>query len=185
MAAWAGRPEHPRLRTEEQRRSNRHHAQGRYLDITALVRAIEGRHSEDVFPARLSPAQWQELAGVMVRRELRPGELLMRRGDTDTAAFLVEQGQLQVFVTGGPPRSHRIATLREGAMIGEPGLFGATPRMAHVEAMTSCVVWSLCAVRLQQLAEQAPVLVLEVLRAAGAVMARRMRSNLERGIPVI
>jgi CRP-like cAMP-binding protein len=120
----------------------------------------------------------------MVRRELHPGELLMRRGDTDTVAFLVERGQFQVFVTGGPPRSHRIATLREGAMLGEPGLFGATPRMANVEAMTHGVVWSLCAARLHQLAEHAPALVLEVLRAAGAVMASRMRANLERGIPV-
>jgi CRP-like cAMP-binding protein len=55
--------------------------------------------------------------------------------------------------------------------------------MAHVEAMTRCVVWSLSATRLRSLSGEAPGLVLEVLRAAGSVMALRMRDNLERGVP--
>ena len=92
-------------------------------------------------------------------------------------------GGRRLQVTGGPARSHRVATLGEGAMLGEPALFGAVPRMAHVEAVTGSVVWSLCARRLHLLAGEAPALVLEVLRAAGAVMAARMRANLERGIP--
>jgi CRP-like cAMP-binding protein len=57
--------------------------------------------------------------------------------------------------------------------------------MAHVEAVTPCAVWAISSPRLQALADQSPGLVLEVLRAAGAVMAWRMRANLERGIPVI
>jgi len=157
---------------------------GRSLNITALVRAVEARSDEDAFPARLSAADWQQLATALERRELQPGELLLRRGDTDECAYLVESGRLQVFVVGGPPRSHRIATLHEGTLVGEPGLFAAAPRMAHVEAMTPCVVWALSARRLQELAAAAPMLVLEVMRAAGALMAARMRANLERGIPV-
>lgn len=155
------------------------------MDINTLVNAVNARQGDDAFAARLSMDEWRLLASAMHRRELRAGELLVRRGDTDAQAYLVELGQLQVFVTGGPPRSHRIATLREGALIGEPGLFGDTPRMAHVEAVTPCAVWALPAPRLQALADKAPGLVLEVLRAAGAVMAWRMRANLERGIPVI
>lgn len=155
------------------------------MDITALVRAIEARSDEDAFAVRLKAADWQHLAGILERRELQGGELLLRRGDTDEYAYAVESGRLQVFVVGGPPRSHRIATLSEGTLVGEPGLFTAAPRMAHVEAMTTCVVWALCARRLQAMAHEAPLLVLEVMRAAGALMAARMRANLERGIPVI
>lgn len=154
-------------------------------EISALVHAVEALAGEhDAFPARLSAAEWQQLAGVMDRLELRPGELLLRRGDTTRRAYLVESGQLQVFVTGGAPRSHRIATLRGGTMVGEPGLFAATPRMAHVEAATACVLWALCAERLQSLAGVAPALVLEVMRAAGVLMSARMRANVERGIPL-
>ena len=98
---------------------------------------------------------------------------------------LVESGQLQVFVTGGPPRSHRLAKLGAGAMLGEPALFGTAPRMANVEAVTATVVWSLCARRLHELAGEAPALVLEVLRAAGALMAARICANQERGIPTV
>ena len=154
------------------------------MDIQPLVRAIAARRGEDGFPAHLSAEEWQQLARVLERSELQPGELLLRRGDLGAAAYLIERGQLQVFVTSGAPGSHRIATLREGTVVGEPGLFGATPRLAHVEAVTPCVVWGLAAQRLQELAAEAPGLVLEVLRAAGAVMAQRMRANLERGIPL-
>lgn len=155
------------------------------MDIQPLISAVTARQGDDAFAVRLSTQEWRLLAGAMQRRELRSGELLVRRGETEAQAYVVEKGELQVFVTGGPPRSHRIAVLREGALIGEPGLFGDTPRMAHVEAVTPCAVWALSAPRLQALADKSPGLVLEVLRAAGAVMAWRMRANLERGIPVI
>lgn len=154
-------------------------------EITALVRAVESLEGEDeLFPVRLSAADWARLASVMERVELRPGDLLMRRGESGCRAYLVETGQLQVFVTGGVPRCHRVAMLRSGTMVGEPGLFAPTPRMAHVEAATPCAVWALCGERLLSLAEVAPGVALEVLRAAGVLMTARRRANLERGIPV-
>jgi CRP/FNR family cyclic AMP-dependent transcriptional regulator len=118
------------------------------------------------------------------RRTLACGEFLVERGRTEGVAHLLESGELQVFVTGGPPGSHRIAVLRAGAIVGEPGLFGSAPRMAHVEALTPCVVWTLTAERLFGLAGDDPALVIEVLAAAGRVMSERMRANLARGIPV-
>src|SRR5439155_13184238 len=93
------------------------------------------------------------------------------------------QGSLQVCVTGGPPGSNRIAILRAGSVVGEPGLFNDGPRMANVEAMTQCAVWALRGPRLEELSQRAPALALELLRAAGSVMATRMRANLTRQIP--
>ena len=154
------------------------------MDILPLINAGQSEGGADAFKVRLTPAQWQRLGQVLQRRELPAGALLLRRGDAEGCAYLLEAGQLQVFVTGGPPRSHRIATLQPGALVGEPALFATAMRMAHVEAVTPCVVWKLCAQRLHTLASEAPALVLEVLRAAGEVMAVRMRANQERGIPV-
>lgn len=150
----------------------------------SLMNAIDAGRGEDAFRVRLTHTQWQRLGQVLQRRDLHAGERLLHRGPSDGCAYLLEAGQLQVFVTGGPPRSHRIATLQPGAMVGEPALFAATQRMAHVEAVTPCVVWALCAQGLHSLASEAPALVLEVLRAAGEVMAVRMRAHQERGIPV-
>src|SRR5882672_7789405 len=113
------------------------------MDITTLVRAVENLKAEDAFPLELTLPQWQRLAAGLERRELRTGDLLIRRGDRERVAYLLQEGSLQVFVSGGPPGSHRIARLRAGTIVGEPGLFIDAPRMASVEAMTPCVVWSL------------------------------------------
>ena len=147
------------------------------MEITALVQAVAGLKSDDRFAPALSADQWQQFAACLKRRELAPGELLTRRGDQDAQAYLVEQGELQVFVAGGPPRSHRIAVLRAGALVGEPALFGDSPRMATVEAMTACVVWALRGPRLEELAQRSPALALELLRAAGGVLVARVRAN--------
>ena len=59
------------------------------------------------------------------------------------------------------------------------------PRSANVEAMTPSVVWALSQARLEELCTEAPWLALQVTRAAGAVLAFRMRDNLVRGVPLI
>jgi len=55
--------------------------------------------------------------------------------------------------------------------------------MANVEAMTACSVWALRGPRLEELAQRSPALALELLRAAGSVMAIRMRNNMVRQVP--
>jgi CRP-like cAMP-binding protein len=55
--------------------------------------------------------------------------------------------------------------------------------MANVEAMTPCVVWALRLPRFEELAARVPQVAVEVVRAAGAVMAQRMRANMLRQVP--
>lgn len=154
------------------------------MDISTLMRAVEARDDEHAFRARLSPGDWQRLGGVLERQDVQVGDLLIRRGDVGDHAYFIETGQVQVFVGGGRPLTHRIATVHAGSVVGEAGLFGALPRMAHVEAASDGVVWRLGAQRLQGLAADAPQLVLEVMRGAGLLMARRMQANLARGLPL-
>ena len=153
------------------------------MDINALVQALQTLNAEDAFRPRLSVDQWRLIAPYLTRHEIRAGDLLIKQGDADRTMYLLEQGSLQIFVTGGPPGSNRIAILRAGSVVGEPGLFGDSPRMANVEAMTPCTVWALRGPRLEELAQRQPALVLELLRTAGGVMATRMRANLAKQIP--
>ena len=149
------------------------------MDINELVQATRTLNAEDAFRARLSLEQWRTIAPYLTRHELRAGDLLIKQGDDDRTLYFLAQGNLQVFVTGGMPGSNRIAILRTGSVVGEPGLFGDSPRMANVEAMTPCVVYALRGPRLEEMAQRSPALALELLRSAGAVMAARMRANLE------
>jgi CRP/FNR family transcriptional regulator, cyclic AMP receptor protein len=153
------------------------------MDIGELVQALQTLNAEDAFKPRLSIDQWRTIAPYLTRHDIRAGDLLIKQGDADRTMYFLEQGSLQVFVTGGPPGSNRIAILRAGSVVGEPGLFGDTPRMANVEAMTPCVVWALRGPRLEELAQRQPALVLELLRTAGGVMALRMRANLAKQVP--
>ena len=153
------------------------------MEIDELVQAIQTLNAEDAFRARLSLEQWRNIAPYLTRHEIRAGDLLIKQGDADRSMYFLAQGSLQVFVTGGVPGSSRIAILRAGSVVGEPGLFNDGPRMANVEAMTACEVWALRGPRLEELSQRSPALVLEILRAAGNVMAVRMRANLAKQTP--
>jgi CRP-like cAMP-binding protein len=155
------------------------------MDITTLVQAVQTLNAADAFKAGLGASHWQTLAPYLARHSLRAGDLLIRQGDADRSAYLLEQGNLQVFITGAPPGRQRVAILRPGSLVGEAALFAEVPRSANVEAMTPCTVWALSAARLEELCARAPALALQITRAAGAVLAVRMRDNLERGAPLI
>ena len=100
------------------------------MDIDQLVQAIQTLNAEDAFRARLSLEQWRAIAPYLTRHEIRAGDLLIKQGDADRTMYFLAQGSLQVFVSGGPPGSSRIAILRAGSVVGEPGLFGDSPRMS-------------------------------------------------------
>ena len=113
------------------------------MEIDALVQAVQTLNADDAFRAKLSLEQWRSVGPYFTRHDIRASDLLIKQGDTDRTMYFLSQGSLQIFVTGGPPGSNRIAILRAGSVVGEPGLFGDSPRMANVEAMTPCVVYAL------------------------------------------
>jgi CRP/FNR family cyclic AMP-dependent transcriptional regulator len=156
----------------------------RAMEIDELVKAVQTLNADDAFRARLTIDNWRTIAPYLARYEIRAGDLLIKQGDADRSMYFLAQGSMQIFMTGGPPGSSKVAILRAGAVVGEPGLFGDTPRMANVEAMTPCVVWALRGPRMEELAQRSPALALELLRAAGAVMATRMRATLSKQAPI-
>lgn len=150
------------------------------MDIQNLYNAVTTLNANDAFKPRLSLEQWRVLAPYLSRHEVRAGDLLIKQETHERTMYLLESGNLQVFVTGNPGRL-RLSILRPGAVAGEAGMFSDQPRMANVEAMTACVVWALSGLRLEELAVRNAALTLELVRAAAAVMGVRMRANIELG----
>jgi CRP-like cAMP-binding protein len=153
-------------------------------DIAELVAAVQTLNADDAFRPRIGAEQWRLLCTYLTRHDIKAGELLIRQGDSDHTMYLLERGTLQVFVSNAQPGSRRIAILRAGAVVGEAGLVSEGPRMANVEAMTPCVVWALRGPRLEELAARLPALAFETVRAAAAVLAVRMRANLDKSAPL-
>jgi CRP-like cAMP-binding protein len=151
------------------------------MDIQDLFDAVHSLNAEDAFKPRLTLEQWRLFQPFLSRHEVRAGDLLVKQGGHDRTMYALERGTLQVFVSDPKSGSSRLSILRPGSVVGEAGLFSDQPRMANVEAMTGCVVWALSGPRLEELAARNPQLALELVRAAAAVMAVRMRANIERG----
>ena len=151
------------------------------MDIQPLYDAMRSLNADDAYKARLSLEQWKTIEPFLTRLEVRAGDLLLKQGEHDRTLYLLESGTLQVFVDHPRPGHTRLSLLRPGAVVGEAGLFSDQPRMANVEAMTSCVVWALRGPRFEELAARNPALTLELVRAAAAVMGVRMRANIECG----
>ncbi len=151
------------------------------MDITTLVQAVQSAKASDAFDADLDAQQWQALLPYLSRRNLRAGAPLMRQGEPARSACWLEQGNLQIYVSRAASGSSPVGVLRPGALVGEAGLFAEVPRAANVEAMTPSVVWSMSASQLDALCADAPLLGVRVLRAAAAVMARRVASHLAHG----
>ena len=143
------------------------------MDYDNLVRAIETLDGDRVFRLRLRPAHWSTLAGYMAPRDVAAGGLLLAQDEPERALFLLERGTLHVHAV---PARHRVELLHAGSAVGEASLFAnAPPAAATVEALTPCIVWTLPAARVAQLAQRSPEIAVEVLRAAGALLVGRLR----------
>lgn len=153
------------------------------MDISELVEAINTLNAPDAFRAGFSMLQWQTIENYLIPFEMKADEVLIEEGETDRVCYFLGKGSLQVYVTGGPPGGARIAILRAGAIVGEPSLFGDSPRMASVSTLTPCTLWALSSQRFEQMAQRVPPLALDFLRATGVVMATRMRATLARQTP--
>ena len=112
-------------------------------DVTTQRLLSHLRHS--LLCSRLSLSERSRLVDSMVPHTARPGEVVVREGDTHTDFFyLVDKGELEVRGKrknkGG--RDECLAVLRAGDTFGEVALWYATPRNATVRARTPCVLWT-------------------------------------------
>lgn len=150
------------------------------MDISGLVEAMSTLNARDALRLHFSATQWVMLGRYLVPVNLGMEQRLLRQGDPGRALYLLERGSLHVSMDDG----RRIAILRPGAVVGEAGLFGNTPRMASVYALAPSRLWSLSGTRFDELSVRAPAVALEVARGCAAVLAERLRASQEQAIPV-
>lgn len=105
-----------------------------------------------------------ELARVAAEARLRQylaGEVIVRRGDRSTDFFIVDRGEVSVFVpesTEGPAE-REVARLGEGKFFGEMALMTGEPRTATVRASCDCELLVIGSETFKQSLESSPDLV--------------------------
>lgn len=76
-------------------------------------------------------------AGVLERRAVPRGEIILSQGDMGASAFLIQSGEVAVFTQSGDKRVE-LARMGPGQIVGEMALVVDGPRSATVQALTDC-----------------------------------------------
>ncbi len=102
----------------------------------------------------------------------RRGECLMREGDPGTVAYLIQQGQLQVYMER-KGRKIQLAMLGKNQIVGELALIDQMPRSATVVAVEDTIVVPIDLSRLRQIMQTQPDLAISLVR----VLVRKIRDT--------
>ena len=98
----------------------------------AKVRLFEG----------LNPKFLKGLASIATERSFKPGDYLMRQGESGIGLFIILSGKVRVEKTEASGREVELAENGPGDILGEMAVFDGSPRSASVAAATetNCLV---------------------------------------------
>ena len=113
----------------------------------------------------MTDEQRKALAAAMTLRELAPGEVLVREGDTDDHLYVVASGMLGIIKAAGTDNEMTINTVRPGDVVGELSFLDGATRYASLVAMSGSRVLGLSRGDLEGLLDSNPQLVYRVMRA--------------------
>lgn len=109
----------------------------------------------------------------MERRELAPGQVLLREREQGGALILVEEGELEVTL-GGLDAPVPLATVGPRDLLGEVGFITRGHTTATVSAKTPCLVWELSREVGLGLKESDPELYVELLALGAQRLGERL-----------
>ena len=97
--------------------------------------------------ANLSDSDLEAICQKVDERQLARGEVLFEEGSLGQQAFVIKEGQVEIFKTSNG-QEVQLAVRQPGEVIGEMALLDAVPRTASGRALTDCC---LVAIRYEQL----------------------------------
>ncbi len=113
--------------------------------------------------SQLGREQLAKILPYMLLIRYDQGAVLCEEGAEGDALYLIYQGSVTVTKKGW---DKPVATLKEGAVIGEMALLFGQPRSATVTTAEASVLFCLSAIDFQRLMEKHPDLVVSMLRIA-------------------
>jgi uncharacterized membrane protein len=136
------------------------------LDAGPLLRSIP------LFEG-LSDADLQELGSALERRPFAAGEMIFGQGDSGSAMYIVESGEVNIHLPGDASRRISLKDIARGEYFGELALFDEKPRSASALATTDAVLLELQRATLESYLERRPKVAMAILRT----MSERLRET--------
>ena len=85
----------------------------------------------------------ERLGRLMVPRQVRAGEVIIKQGDQAAGFFVINRGKVEVVQDADGSNPQRLATLGEGDFFGEMALFEGFPRNATVRGTKQSLLYVL------------------------------------------
>lgn len=114
--------------------------------------------------AQVTPDQAELLAGAVVKRRLKRGELIVEQGKKSNSLFILLSGRARVLVTDRKSREVILASLKPGDYIGEMSLIDNEPHSASVEAEIQTDVFVLGRAEFTRCLEESPPMAYSVMQ---------------------
>jgi len=138
--------------------------------------ALEARAHGGLLAAPLDREQWLKLQPFLQVRFLRAGDPLIRQGESEREVYFLAEGELEVSA-----RTHVLATLDVGSVVGEGTFFSGATRSATVTPTRTGVAWCLTLDKFEAVAARHPDVAVALLLWLGNILAKRMHTALLAG----
>jgi CRP/FNR family transcriptional regulator len=124
----------------------------------------------------LEPADLQRIAELAVPRELAPGQVVFREGDSSDTCYIVRRGRARAVREHSDGRTITLATFGPGDIFGELAMFEDERRSATVEAVETTSAVAVLGPDMRRLMNEHPGIATRLVIALG----RRLRESNER-----
>jgi small-conductance mechanosensitive channel/CRP-like cAMP-binding protein len=121
----------------------------------------------------LNEAQLKELASHCKPAELQPGGVMMRKGDSASAMYIILEGAASVSLDEKGDEAHEVAVSATGDVVGEMSLMTGQARSATVTALTRLRMVEVTTEAMTELFKTSPGL----LEQFSHVLAKRQQEN--------
>jgi CRP/FNR family cyclic AMP-dependent transcriptional regulator len=149
-----------------------------FFDYESRPRDTDERAGQ-FFLRAMDADDWTRVLSVAQHRAVRPGEVVIRQGESSRAFYIVAEGTLEVLTTdlaGGEQQLHRIDPM---SIFGEQAFFDGLPRAATVRAITDGELFGITPDGFEVLSARHPDLTRVALLDLGRILSLRLREMTE------
>jgi CRP-like cAMP-binding protein len=126
--------------------------------------------------ANLSADELTELLRAIQPAQIQTGEYLFREGDAGDAAYVVQNGELEVFLER-PESNIHLVNLGPNTVLGEIALLDGQPRTAHVRAKTQVSLFRIDRTEFNFLRRNLHPAAYKLIRQIATTVCERVRNS--------